>query len=107
MACTGAVDRAVMDQGLKLAQLRRGALVTVVADVARWLDEFAPTRLAESWDNVGLLWGDPAVEVRRVMTCLTVTATTAREAVAAGAELIVSHHPILFKAAQRIRAVRP
>ena len=33
--------------------------MTTVADVARWLDGFAPPRLAESWDNVGLLWGDP------------------------------------------------
>ena len=42
--------------------------------LARWLEAFAPRRLAESWDNVGLLWGDPHGEVERVMTCLTVTA---------------------------------
>ncbi len=33
--------------------------MTTVAEVAKWLDEFAPSRLAEAWDNVGLLWGDP------------------------------------------------
>ena len=47
--------------------------MTTVADVARWLEDFAPSRLAEAWDNVGLLWGDPDAEVTRVMTCLTVT----------------------------------
>lgn len=78
-----------------------------VADVTDWLEAFAPSRLAESWDNVGLLWGDPAAAVERVMTCLTVTPTTAGEAVEEGVGLIVSHHPILFRAAKRIRADLP
>lgn len=78
-----------------------------VADVAGWLESFAPSRLAESWDNVGLLWGDPGAVVERVMTCLTVTAETAAEAVRHRAELIVSHHPILFREAKRIRADLP
>lgn len=78
--------------------------MSTVADLARWLDEFAPPSLAESWDNVGLLWGSPATEVRRVMTCLTVTPRTAREAIDDGAELIVSHHPVLFRPVKRVRA---
>ena len=78
--------------------------MTTVRDVARWLDAFAPLSLAESWDNVGLLWGDPVAEVTRLMTCLTVTGTTALEAVHERAELIISHHPVLFRAAQRVTA---
>ncbi|MDR3633866.1 MAG: Nif3-like dinuclear metal center hexameric protein [Isosphaeraceae bacterium] len=81
--------------------------MTAVAEVARWLEEFAPARLAESWDNVGLIWGDPGNDVERVMTCLTVTQKTALEAVHERAELIVSHHPVLFRPVQRIRADRP
>ncbi len=81
--------------------------MTTVDDVARWLEAFAPGRLAESWDNVGLLWGDPHGEVERVMTCLTVTTQTALEAIEERAELIVSHHPVLFKGAKRVRADRP
>ncbi|MFO0956665.1 MAG: Nif3-like dinuclear metal center hexameric protein [Isosphaeraceae bacterium] len=80
--------------------------MTQVADLIRWLDEFAPFRLAESWDNVGLLWGDPGTRVARVMTCLTVTPETASEAIEGGAGLIVSHHPVLFRAVQQIRADR-
>jgi dinuclear metal center YbgI/SA1388 family protein len=53
---------------------------------------------------VGLLWGDPATAVQRVMTCLTVTTATAAEAIAEQASLIVSHHPVLFRAVQRVRA---
>jgi dinuclear metal center YbgI/SA1388 family protein len=78
--------------------------MTTVAEVTAWLEQFAPARLAESWDNVGLLWGDPASEVERVMTCLTVTAATSAEAIAEQTSLIVSLHPVLFRAVQRVRA---
>jgi dinuclear metal center YbgI/SA1388 family protein len=78
-----------------------------VAEVAGWLEGFAPSRLAEKWDNVGLLWGDPGAEVERVMTCLTITAETADEAIRERAGLIVSHHPILFRETKRIRADLP
>ncbi len=78
--------------------------MTTVADVAAWLEGFAPSHLAESWDNVGLLWGDPAAAADRIMTCLTVTPTTADEAIRERAGLIVSHHPVLFREVKRIRA---
>jgi dinuclear metal center YbgI/SA1388 family protein len=78
--------------------------MTTVADLAAWLEGFAPRALAESWDNVGLLWGDPASRIERIMTCLTVTPTTADEAIEAGAGAIVSHHPVLFKPVQAVRA---
>ncbi len=78
-----------------------------VKDVCRWLDRFAPPALAESWDNVGLILGDPSSPLDRVMTCLTVTPATASEAISEGAGLIVSHHPVLFKATKTLRADRP
>ena len=81
--------------------------MTTVADLSAWLDGFAPRSLAEPWDNVGLLWGDPASPIRSVMTCLTVTPTTADEALGRGAGAIVSHHPILFKPVKAIRADLP
>jgi dinuclear metal center YbgI/SA1388 family protein len=81
--------------------------MTTVADLLAWLEGFAPARLAESWDNVGLLMGDPSTELTRVMTCLTVTPRSADEAIAEGAQAIVSHHPILFKGTKSLRADRP
>ena len=78
-----------------------------IADLAAWLEQFAPKALAESWDNVGLLWGDPRSEVARLMTCLTVTPETAREAIDDRASLIVGHHPILFRPIQKLRADAP
>ncbi|MBI1322757.1 Nif3-like dinuclear metal center hexameric protein [bacterium] len=73
-------------------------------DFLRILDRIAPLRLAESWDNVGLLLGDPAADVRACMTCLTITPEVAREAVSEGADVVVTHHPILFRGAKAIRA---
>jgi len=81
--------------------------MTTVSDVTAWLERFAPARLAEPWDNVGLLWGDPGAVVEGVMTCLTVTPVTAAEAIEERASLIVSHHPILFREVKRVRADIP
>ena len=81
--------------------------MTTVRDVLNRLNTIAPLRIAESWDNVGLIWGDPDTRVQRVMTCLTVTPGTAREAVQDRAELIISHHPVLFRATKTVVADDP
>jgi dinuclear metal center YbgI/SA1388 family protein len=75
-----------------------------VAQVTEFLNQFAPLALAAEWDNVGLLLGDASAPVRSIMTCLTVTPDSAAEAVAAGASLIVSHHPIFFRPGKRLTA---
>ena len=73
-----------------------------VAEILIFLDDFAPKLLAEDWDNVGLLLGSRDSEATSVMTCLTLTPNVAEEAIAEGANLIVSHHPILFRAVQKL-----
>ncbi len=73
-----------------------------VADVSRFLNEFAPPALAETWDNVGLLVGRNDQPVERLMTCLTITPASAAEAVAGRADLIVSHHPLPFRPLSRL-----
>jgi dinuclear metal center YbgI/SA1388 family protein len=73
-----------------------------VDQVAKFLDAFAPLRLAESWDNVGLLVGDRASSAARIMTCLTITEASAAEAIAEKADLIVAHHPLPFSALKRL-----
>src|SRR5262245_30146406 len=71
-------------------------------DLLAHLRRLAPLELAADWDNVGLLLGDADAEVARVLTCLTVTPDVAAEAVDAKADLIVTHHPVLFRAAKRL-----
>jgi dinuclear metal center YbgI/SA1388 family protein len=75
--------------------------MVMLADVVAFLERFAPPQLAEDWDNVGLLAGDPRAPVRRLMTCLTITPATADEAVQQRAELIVSHHPLPLRPTRR------
>lgn len=75
-----------------------------VAEFAAYLERFAPTHTAADWDNVGLLLGDPADAVGRVMTCLTVTPDVVEEAVRERVNLIVSHHPVLFRGAKKLTA---
>ena len=73
-----------------------------ISDICTFLDEFAPPSLAAEWDNVGLLLGDGAAEVQRILTCLTVTPVVVAEAIQERANLIVTHHPILFRGTKRI-----
>ncbi len=73
-----------------------------VAEIAGYLERFAPTRTAADWDNVGLLLGDAAAPAERAMTCLTVTPDVVAEAVAENVQLIVTHHPILFRGAKKL-----
>ncbi len=68
------------------------------------LDEIAPTRNAEAWDNVGLLAGDPEQDVTRAMLCIDYTAAVAEEAAGAGCDLIVAYHPPIFDAIKRVTA---
>lgn len=76
--------------------------MTDIQTICDFLDQSAPTALAEEWDNVGLILGDPQGNCARIMTCLTVTPESADEAVERNADLIVSHHPLPFSSTKRI-----
>jgi len=73
-----------------------------LSEICDFLETFAPARLAEDWDNVGLLVGDPGKSIQRVMTCLTVTPDSAAEAAEGSADLIVTHHPLPFRPLKRL-----
>ena len=76
--------------------------MTTVGGLADYLERLAPLSLAADWDNVGLLLGERGAAVQRVLACLTVTPESAAEAVGEGAQLVVTHHPILFRAARKL-----
>jgi dinuclear metal center YbgI/SA1388 family protein len=73
-----------------------------VDSVCSLLAQIAPLRLAESWDNVGLLVGNRDQPVDRLMTCLTISPNVVDEAIDNQVNLIVTHHPLPFKSLQRI-----
>ncbi len=81
--------------------------MTTIESISNFLNAFAPTRLAEDWDNVGLLVGDPALPVSKIMTCLTITPESATEAIERSANLIVTHHPLPFHPLKRITTEQP
>ena len=72
------------------------------ADIERLVGEIAPYELAESWDNVGLLAGRRGAAVTRVLTALDLTDGVIDEAKALGAQMIVTHHPIMMDARRRL-----
>lgn len=74
-----------------------------VQEILQELKAFAPPELACSWDNVGLLV-DAGRPVEKVLTALDITADVVREAAAAGCQLIVSHHPVIFDPMKHISA---
>lgn len=76
----------------------------LVADVAKAMEEIAPLRFAESWDNVGLLLGDPAAPAATVLLTIDLTPNVVAEATRLGATMVVAYHPPIFKAQTRVVA---
>ena len=73
-----------------------------VKDIYDFLDTIAPFKSAMEFDNCGLLIGDYDLEVKKVLVCLDITNEVCDEANKIGANLIISHHPIIFKPIKNI-----
>lgn len=68
-----------------------------VKDICSSLEEIAPLELQEDFDNAGLLVGNPSSEVSQVLLCIDVTEEVIDEAIAQQCNMIVSHHPLIFR----------
>lgn len=68
-----------------------------VHDVLQALEALAPASMKYDWDNVGLLCGRSSQEVRRILVALDPFEDVCREAAETGADLIVTHHPLIFQ----------
>ncbi len=78
-----------------------------VTDVMHVLEKYAPKTLQEDFDNVGLLVGEKNAEVKTVLLTLDVDMDVAVEAKAVGAEMIISHHPLIFNPIKAITDETP
>ncbi len=67
-----------------------------------WLNEIAPFDTAESYDNVGLLIGSMYAPVERILVALDATPEVVQEAISLQAQLIITHHPLMFRSTKRI-----
>lgn len=73
-----------------------------LADLVGLLNGLYPAALAEEWDNVGLQVGDPAAEIERILVSLDAEEQTIIEAERQSAQLVISHHPLLFRPLKRL-----
>ena len=71
--------------------------MTTVNDILTCIDRLAPSFMKEKWDNVGLLCGSKNTPVTKILVALDPFEHVCREAAAWGAQLIVTHHPIIFQ----------
>ncbi|MGY4100846.1 Nif3-like dinuclear metal center hexameric protein [Nocardia sp. R16R-3T] len=82
-------------------------MATTLADLIGVLDAAYPPKLAESWDSVGLVCGDPADEVTRVLFAVDATAAVVDEAIDWRAQALVVHHPLLLRGVDTVAADTP
>ena len=75
-----------------------------IADLNRVMQTIAPLAAAEPWDNVGLLVGDPAAAVTRVLLTIDYSPAVAAEAMSLGCDAVVAYHPPIFSAIKKIVA---
>ena len=73
-----------------------------VRDIIQVIEEFAPLSIQEGWDNSGLCVGSPEDEVTSVLIALDCTPELVDEAVACGADMIITHHPLIFSGLKKI-----
>ena len=75
---------------------------TTVNSICKLIEEVAPLSLQESYDNAGLLVGEPSMQVKGVLVCIDVTEAVIAEAIQKQCNLIVSHHPLIFSGLKRL-----
>ena len=73
-----------------------------IKDIVSYFENICPFSLCEEWDNVGLLIGSEENEVKKILVCLDVDKYVAEEAAKCGANLIISHHPVIFHPMKKI-----
>ena len=73
-----------------------------VQDVGGLINNLYPQSLAEDWDNVGLQLGDSAAIVERILVCLDVEEQVIARAEEVGAQLVISHHPLIYRPLKKI-----
>lgn len=71
--------------------------MATVKDIYNFIDKIAPFSTQEEWDNSGLLVGDENKEISKILFALDATTDIVEQAIICGADLIVTHHPVIFK----------
>ncbi len=78
--------------------------MATVRDIYNFIDSIAPFNTAEEWDNSGLLVGDENKIVNRIIFALDCTNAVIEQAISCGADLVITHHPVIFKPISEVSA---
>lgn len=74
----------------------------IIKDITDFIENLAPVQLQETYDNAGLIIGDKNTEINQILVCLDVTENIVDEAIEKKCQLIISHHPLIFKGIKKI-----
>ena len=81
--------------------------MATIADVVRVIESFAPVEIQENWDNCGLCAGSPDAELTGVLVGFDCTRALIDEAVECGANMVVTHHPLIFHGLKKVDEADP
>lgn len=76
--------------------------MTTVNDILKYMETLAPKSMKMDWDNVGLLCGSRGQEVKKILVALDPFESVCQEAAAYGADLLITHHPLIFQPAKSV-----
>ena len=82
--------------------LQSSTIMTKIKDIIQYLEAFAPPAYQESYDNSGLIVGDSQMELNGILVALDCTEKVVDEAIEKKANLIVAHHPIVFRGLKKL-----
>lgn len=73
-------------------------------EIINLMEEYASSSIAESWDNVGLILGDENRHIEKILVALDINDEVIDEAISLGCDLIITHHPLIFKGIKKINS---
>ena len=78
-----------------------------ISEITDAIEQYAPLRLQEEWDNAGIQVGDPEADISGILLCTDATEVVVAEAIERGCNLVISHHPLIFRGLKKIMGRTP
>ena len=78
-----------------------------IREITDAIEQYAPLRLQEEWDNAGIQVGDPEADITGILLCTDATEAVVGEAISLGYNLVISHHPLIFRGLKKIMGRTP
>ena len=79
----------------------------IIREITDAIEQYAPLRLQEEWDNAGIQVGNPEAEITGILLCTDATEAVVGEAISLGYNLVISHHPLIYRGLKKIMGRTP